>query len=106
MLDDIIAMRYHKGVIRSFKCRETKKVFERLSSRRFPGDIQQNAQRKLWVLDAATEIGDLLVPPGNRLESLKGERKGQYSIRINQRWRICFKWRAGHAYEVEIVDYH
>jgi proteic killer suppression protein len=62
--------------------------------------------RKLWVLDAATDLNELRVPPSNRLEALCGDRKGQHSIRINQQWRVCFRWRAGDAYEVEIVDYH
>lgn len=62
--------------------------------------------RKLWILDAATRINELRVPPSNRLEALHGERKGQYSIRINQQWRICFRWKSGDAYDVEIVDYH
>jgi len=75
-------------------------------SRRFPPDIQRNARRKLLALHAATELRQMAVPPGNRLEALKGRRKGQHSIRINEQWRICFRWHEGNGYEVEIVDYH
>ena len=71
-----------------------------------PSDVQRRALRKLAILDAAETLGDLRIPPGNRLERLKGERAGQYSIRINQQWRICFRWKRGDAYEVEITDYH
>jgi proteic killer suppression protein len=70
------------------------------------GNIQHLARRKLIILDAATELNTLRVPPGNRLEALKGDRKGQHSIRINEQWRICFRWKAGDAYDVEIADYH
>ena len=76
------------------------------ASRRFPGDIQERALRKLRQLDAARTVGDLRNPPGNRLESLEGKRAGQMSIRIDDRWRICFTWAAGDALDVEIVDYH
>jgi proteic killer suppression protein len=93
-------------VIRSFADQETEKVFNRRFSRKLPPDIQRNARRKLEILNVAKVLGDLRVPPGNRLEKLVGDRAGQYSIRINQRWRICFEWRRGDAYEVEIVDYH
>jgi len=75
-------------------------------SRRFPPDIQRGARRKLLALHAATELRQMAVPPGNRLEALKGERKGQHSIRINDRWRVCFRWSEGGASDVEIVDYH
>ena len=68
--------------------------------------IQQLARRKLVILDSATDLNTLRVPPGNRLEALKGDRKGQHSIRINDQWRICFKWKTGDAYDVEIADYH
>jgi len=71
-----------------------------------PQNIQQLARRKLVILDSATDLDTLRVPPGNRLEALKGDRKGQHSIRINDQWRICFKWRSGDAYDVEIADYH
>jgi toxin HigB-1 len=95
-----------RQMIQSFACSETEKVFRAESARRFPPTIQRTARRKLLVLDAATELGQLLVPPGNRLEALKGDRRGQHSIRVNDQWRICFRWDAGHAYNVEIVDYH
>jgi toxin HigB-1 len=93
-------------VIRSFRDKETEQVFNRLPRRRLPSDIIQGARRKLLILNAAEKLADLRTPPGNRLEKLSGGRKGQHSIRINQRWRICFKWRDGDAYDVEIVDYH
>ena len=94
-------------MIRSFKSKDTQRLYERRrSSRKLPQSIQRVALRKLWLLDAATELCDLRVPPGNRLEPLCGERQGQHSIRINQQYRICFRWNAGHAFDVEIVDYH
>ena len=81
-------------------------MFSRQPSRRLPTDIQRTARRKLLMLDAAETLGDLRVPPANRLEKLSGERAGQHSIRINDQWRICFRWREGDAYDVEITDYH
>jgi proteic killer suppression protein len=93
-------------VIRSFKDRETQQIFTRQRSRRLPPDIQQVALRKLRMLNNAHALNDLQVPPANRLEKLEGDRAGQYSIRINDRWRVCFAWRDGDAYDVEIVDYH
>ncbi len=93
-------------MIKSFADKETEKVFNRRFSRKLPTDIQRRAQLKLRMLDAAEEIADLRSPPGNALESLKGDRKGQRSIRINDRWRICFTWKNGDAYHVEIVDDH
>lgn len=93
-------------MIRSFRCKETEKVFRRVFSKKFPRDIQQRAFMKLNAIDSAVEIEDLNLPPSNRLEALKGDRKGQWSIRINDRWRICFEWRGGDAEEVEIIDYH
>ena len=93
-------------MIRSFKCKETEKIFNRYYSKKFPNDMQRVALRKLRMLNRAQALQDLRVPPGNRLEELKGNRKGQYSIRINDQWRICFRWSEGDAYEVEIVDYH
>jgi proteic killer suppression protein len=93
-------------VIKSFRDSETRKVFGRQVSVKLPGDIQQVALRKLRMLNNAVTLVDLRVPPANRLEKLTGERAGQYSIRINDQWRVCFEWRDGHAYEVEIVDYH
>ena len=93
-------------MINSFKCKETEKLFNREFSRKIAGSIQRVALRKLWMLDAATELGALRVPPGNRLEALSGKRAGQYSIRINDQWRICFIWHDGGAHHVEITDYH
>ena len=93
-------------MIESFKCKETEKLFHRQASRKLAQSIQKIAIRKLWMLDAATQLKELRVPPNNQLEALKNKRKGQHSIRINQQWRICFKWHAGHAHNVEIVDYH
>ncbi len=93
-------------MIRSFRCKETAKVWQGQPSRKFPGDLQDRALRKLRQLDAAVTMGDLRNPPNNRLEALKGNRKGQWSIRINDQWRLCFQWTDGEASEVEIVDYH
>jgi proteic killer suppression protein len=94
-------------VIVNFKSDETKLIFDGVASRHYPLDIQKTALRKLLLLDAATSINDLRVPPGNRLEKLVGDRKGQYSIRINGQWRICFAWTdENNADQVEIVDYH
>jgi len=92
-------------VIKTFRCRDTELLFARIPVLRFHA-IEQVARRKLAQLNAAIELRDLAAPPGNRLEALKGARKGQYSIRVNDQWRICFVWRAGDAYGVEIVDYH
>ncbi len=92
-------------MIKSVRDRETAKVFRREFSTRLPPDIQQVAYRRLRMLNNAQTLADLRMPPGNRLERLSGDREGQHSIRINQRWRICFVWRDGDAYEVEIVDY-
>jgi len=92
-------------VIKSFRCAETGRLHRRQPSRRFQA-IERIARRKLRQLDSATELRDLAAPPGNRLEALRGERKGQHSIRINEQWRLCFVWREGNAYEIEIVDYH
>lgn len=93
-------------MIKSFKDKETQKVFQNQYSRKLPTDIQHRAHDKLLLLDAAEEIGDLRTPPGNRLEVLRGRRAGQHSIRVNRQWRICFRWQNGHAYDVEITDYH
>jgi toxin HigB-1 len=92
-------------VIRSFRCADTERLFRRESVRRFKA-IERQALRKLDLLDAAPDLRTLSTLPGNRLEKLKGDREGQHSIRINDQWRICFVWREGHAYEVEIVEYH
>ncbi|MFQ5615159.1 MAG: type II toxin-antitoxin system RelE/ParE family toxin [Anaerolineales bacterium] len=93
-------------MVRSFKDKETEKIFKRQRSRKLPQSIQQTALRKLRMLKNAKSVQDLRAPPGNRLEKLSGDRKGQHSIRINDQWRICFKWHKGDAYEVEITDYH
>lgn len=93
-------------MIKSFNCKETQRVFNRSFSKKMPQNIQLKARQKLVLLDAAIEITDLKIPPGNRLEELKSDRKGQYSIRINDQWRICFTWQDGDAYNVEIIDYH
>jgi len=92
-------------VIRSFRCSDTERLFRRDLVPRFKA-IERTALRKLDILDAAPDLRTLAALPGNRLEALKGDRRGQHSIRINEQWRICFVWRDGHAYTVEIVDYH
>jgi proteic killer suppression protein len=93
-------------VIKSFRCRETEGIWNGQLSRRLPSEIQRIAARKLEMLSAATQLDSLRIPPANRLEKLKGDRAGQYSIRINDQWRICFRWRNGDALDVEIADYH
>jgi proteic killer suppression protein len=93
-------------VIASFRDRETERIWHGEFSRRLPQEIQQVARRKLRMISNARSIADLRVPPANRLEALKGGRAGQYSIRINDQWRICFKWKDGNCSEVGIVDYH
>jgi len=93
-------------MIRDFRCKETEKIFNRQFSRKFPADIQRTVLRKLALLDAAESLDDLKIPPSIRLEKLTGNRKGQYSIRINDQWRICFVWYRGDVQEVEITDYH
>ena len=93
-------------MIRNYRDRDTQAVAGRRRVNKFPEEIQRRAQLKLMVLNNATNLNDLRVPPGNRLETLSGDRDGQYSIRINDQWRICFVWDGGDAYQVEIVDYH
>ena len=93
-------------MIRSFADREAEKIWTGTPSRRLPSDIQGVARRKLRMLSNASSLQDLRLPPANRLEALKGDRKGQHSIRINDQWRICFRWHQDDAYDVEIVDYH
>ena len=93
-------------MIKSFKGKETEKIYRQQVSKKFQRDIQQIAIRKLRMINNAKNINDLRIPPANRLEKLTGKRKGQYSIRINDQWRVCFTWKAGEAYEVEITDYH
>lgn len=93
-------------MIIEFACRETEIIWNGFFSRRLPSDIQQVARRKLRMIHNAQTIEDLRIPPNNRLEKLKGNRDGQYSIRVNNQWRICFVWKNEDAFEVEIVDYH
>ncbi|PAU61429.1 plasmid maintenance system killer [Pseudomonas sp. PIC25] len=93
-------------MIKTFKDRQTKAVADGLVARKLPRDMQQVALRKLRQLGAAKVLDDLRIPPGNRLEALRGDREGQHSICINDQWRICFQWINGDAYDVEIVDYH
>jgi proteic killer suppression protein len=93
-------------MIKSVQDKETRKVFARVRSRKLPQDIQQVAYRKLRMINNSISLEDFRIPPANRLEKLKGERTGQYSIRINNQWRICFEWLNGNAYNVEITDYH
>ena len=93
-------------MIVSFRDAETATIWDGRRSRRLPPHIQATALRKLRLINNAKRVGDLAVPPGNRLEALKGRRRGQHSIRINDQWRICFVWKQGHAHEVEIVDYY
>ena len=93
-------------MLRSFASKETERVWLGYRSRSLPDEIQRIGRRKLRMINNAQDINDLLVPPGNRLEALKGDRAGQHSVRINQQWRICFSWKDGDTYNVEIVDYH
>ena len=92
-------------MIKSFRCTETEKLFRREWSKKFQ-NIERAARRKLEMLNAAKELRDLAQPPNNRLEALKKDRTGQHAIRVNDQWRVCFVWRDGNAYDVEIVDYH
>ncbi len=92
-------------MIKSFKCKETEKLFDDIDVKRFRG-FSRKARIKLEMLNAAVSLKSLSVPPGNRLEILRGDRKGQHSIRVNSQWRICFTWHNSNAYHVEIVDYH
>jgi proteic killer suppression protein len=93
-------------MLKSFRDRDTERLFRREFSRRFPENLHRIAWSKLAILDAAERLEDLRVPPGNRLEKLSGDREGQHCIRINDQWRICFRWREGNAYDVEVTDYH
>lgn len=97
---------YYFQMIKSFRDKETEKIFNRQRSRKLPGDIQQIALRKLRMINRTQSLQDLRVPPANRLEKLAGDRAGQFSIRINDQWRICFIWQDGDVLEAEIVDYH
>ena len=93
-------------MIQSFRSKETERIWQEKGSRNLPSNIQRAALRKLLILHSAERLEDLRMPPGNRLERLKGKRAEQHSIRINDQWRICFIWNDGDAYEVEIIDYH
>jgi proteic killer suppression protein len=93
-------------VIRTFRDRNTQAVFQGEFVKRLDRRMQQRAREKLKYLDGAGDLRDLMLPPSNQLESLRGDRQGQYSIRINKQWRVCFKWKEGDAFNVEIVDYH
>ena len=93
-------------MIRSFRDDDSQRIFNREPVRRWPLDLQRVALRKLRIIDPAASFDDLRIPPGNRLERLRGDRAQEYSIRINDQWRICFRWRSGDAYDVGIVDYH
>ena len=92
-------------MIKSFRDKDTQKVFERQRISRWPAELQRAAMRKLEILDAVESLGDLRSPPGNRLEKLSGDRVGEYSIRINDQWRLCFLWSDGDAHQIEITDY-
>lgn len=93
-------------MIKSFKCKDTEKIFNGKFSKKLPNEIQRRALMKLHSLDVAEDIMDLLIPPSNNLEQLSGDRKGQHSIRINDKYRVCFNWVENNAFDVEIVDYH
>lgn len=93
-------------MIRSFASKQTQEIWEGRQSRRLPPDVQRIARRKLRMINNATNVAELRVPPNNRLERLKGDRSGMYSIRINDQWRICFRWEDGDVHDVELVDYH
>jgi proteic killer suppression protein len=93
-------------MIKTFKAGFTESIWQRKQIKGFPSDLFKTARRKLGFLEDAVELVDLRIPPGNRLEALKGDRAGQYSIRINDQWRVCFRWDEGNAFEVEITDYH
>ena len=99
-------MCYSIFMIKTFKCKETQKVYKREFSKKLPQDIQRASYKKLLMIDASIDIEDLRIPPANRLEKLSGDREGQYSIRINKQYRICFLWENGSAFDIEIVDYH
>ena len=106
LLAVISASRYDERMIRSFRDADTERLFLREPGSKLARPLQRSALRKLVLLNAAESLNDLRVPPGNRLEKLAGDRVGQYSIRVNDRYRVCFRWEAGNAYDVEIVDYH
>lgn len=93
-------------MIKSFADPDTERLFRRERVRRYPAELLRAMLRKLALVDAAEHLDDLRVPPGNRLEKLRGSRIGRHSIRVNDQWRVCFRWKAGDAFDVEIVDYH
>lgn len=93
-------------MIKTFKCKETEKIWNEKFSKKLPPEIQKRALQKLRMLDASSVLDDLKIPPSNNLETLSGNRQGQYSIRINDKYRICFRWLDNHSFDVEIVDYH
>jgi len=101
-----LALLITRKVIKSFNCKETEKIWNGNRSKKFPIQIQNVARRKLRMINNSININDLRIPPANRLEKLKGDLKGYHSIRINEKYRIIFKWRANHAYELQIIDYH
>ncbi len=103
---NVIRYIIRRYMIKTFKCKETESIFRREYSRKLPHNIQRVALRKLRMIDRSETLNDLKIPPANVLEKLLGDRKGQYSIRINDQWRICFHWKDSNALEVEIVDYH
>ena len=105
-LDSSNAERYYGSVIRSFRDKDTERLFAREPVKRWGLDVQRAGLRKLRMLDAATRVDDLRVPPGNRLEKLSGSRTGQWSIRVNDQWRLCFTWKDGEAHHVTMVDCH
>ena len=104
-LDRICYAEYYQSMINSFNCEDTEALFDSIAVPRFK-NIERVTRRKLLQLHAATQLDSLRVPPGNQLEALKGDRRGQYSVRVNDQWRICFVWQDGDADQVEIVDYH
>jgi len=106
VLDNSNVLHYYILMIVTFYDNDTKKIFEGISSNKYPNEIQRNARKKLYHLHSAITFNDLRIPPGNRLHSLKGKRKGQHAICINDQWRICFTWKDNNAYKVEITDYH
>lgn len=93
-------------MIKAFKCKETERIFNGRFSSKLPQDIQRVAERKLIMVHRARDLSDLRIPPANHLKTLKGKRKGQHSVRINDQWRICFEWHKDGVYNVEITDYH
>jgi toxin HigB-1 len=93
-------------MIKSFKDKETEKIYNRQFSKKIAQSIQRAAMKKLWMLDASPDLNSLRIPPSNFLEQLSHDREGQYSIRINKQWRICFEWIENNAYNVEVIDYH